>query len=419
MSASRTSPLFRRLRNAGLVLAALAALFAALFVSVSPSVREGARPTARDIAAAREAWHQVRDSRGSGEVVRVRLDNRMIRGLSTLASDATGRARFEGSLAGGVLSGKASIALPAGLWINVSGTVAGRHEGFPEFRLTVGRVTFPLAAGRWMAGLGRQMLRLGGATVPPLDEMVRQFSVDETHVIADVALPASSGMMERLVSANGEALNQPLVSDIYCEIAAGQRNQPVSDLSRMVRRTFDRSLARQTEERTRAAFVALAFLVVGDQAEPLAARAAELAEKCPHPFRQLTLHQREDLAKHWTFSAAIAAVLGEETSTSVGEWKELDDSLPDGSGFSFVDIAADRAGLRTALRALDPATAEQTLGELARATDEDLMPRSLLRGPEGLSEASFVNSFGSLDRERYRQAIAAIDRELARRGQRE
>ena len=143
-------------------------------------------------------------------------------------------------------------------------------------------------------------------------------------------------------------------------------------------------------------------------------RAAELSKDCPRPSERFLLHGREDLAKHWAFSAALASVLGEDTAANLGEWKELDDSLPDGSGFSFVDIAADRAGLRTALRAIDPATASETRGGLGRATDEGLLPTALLRAPEVLSDTSFVDRFGSLDRETYRRAIATIDRMLAR-----
>lgn len=414
MASSRSSLLLRRLRTAAIVLAALLAVFAALFVSFSPTVEQSVRPTARDIAAAREAWHQLREARGSGSAVRVRIDNRMIRGLSALASDATGLARFDGQVRQGVLSGRASVALPAGLWVNASGTVTGQHDGFPAFRLKVGRVAFPMAAGRWAADFGRLVLRLRGATLPPLDEVVRQFRVDQTDVVAQVALPEASGMVTELVSARSAPLNEPLVSDIYCAMAADQRDEPVSELSQMTRRLFDPARGRPSDERTRATFVALSFLVVRSKAEILAPRAAAMSKDCTRPFRTLLLQGRDDLAKHWALSAALAAVLGEETTDSLGEWKELNDSLEDGSGFSFVDIAADRAGARTALRALDPATADRTLRELARATEDGLLPSALLNGPEGLSEASFVDRYGSLDRERYRRAIGAIDRELAR-----
>lgn len=393
---------------------ALLVLAALLFVSFSPAVEAGPRPTARDIEAARGVWHQLKAAQASGEATRVRADNRAISGLSALASDATGMARFEAQVRQGVLSGRTSISLPAGLWINASATVTGRHTGFPAYSLKVGRVTFPPMASRWIAGLGRLLLRLNGATIPPLDDVVRQVVVNRQDVLAELALPASTGVVDGLIAAGGEGLDEPMVSDIYCRIAAAQRTDPVTDLSQLVGRTFDVAHAEETAEYSRAAFVALSFLVAGEKAEALAPLAAELKKDCPHPRRPILLHQREDLAKHWAFSAALTSVLGEETAASLGEWKELDDSLPNGSGFSFVDLAADRSGMRTALRATDPGTATDTIGALGRATDEDLLPASLLQAPQGLSEASFVDRFGSLDRERYRQAVAAIDQTLAR-----
>jgi hypothetical protein len=108
------------------------------------------------------------------------------------------------------------------------------------------------------------------------------------------------------------------------------------------------------------------------------------------------------------------SVLGEDATASLGEWKELRDSLPNGSGFSFVDLAADRSGMRIAVRALDPGTAAETVNTLRRATDADLLPEALLQEPEGLSEATFVNRFGSLDQERYRRAVVSIDQTLTR-----
>ncbi|HEY6817246.1 MAG TPA: hypothetical protein VI168_17040, partial [Croceibacterium sp.] len=142
-------------------------------------------------------------------------------------------------------------------------------------------------------------------------------------------------------------------------------------------------------------------------------------QECPLPEQGFRLHQREDLAKHWSFSAGLAAVLGGETAANLGEWKELDDSLPSGSGFSLVDLAADRSGLQTALRALDQDRAASMTAELGRATDEDLLPRELLRAPEGLPETAFVQRFDALDRERYRLAVESIDRTLARQRSRQ
>ncbi len=412
---SEVSPnnLVRYGSRAALAFALLIAAFAALFVSVAPAVDAPARPTSGNIAAAREVWNQVQAAQNAKAEGRVRLDNEAIEGLAALASDATGRARFEAGISRGVLSGTASYPLPAGLWINASASTAGEHSGFPAFYLKVGRVRFPLVVSRWVADMARQQLRRKGVMLPPLDDMIRHLAVDQREVVADLILPEGSGMVHGLISTGATPLDQSLVSGIFCRVAAEQEKARVTDLHQLVGRTFDPAHARGGEDFNRAAFVALSLLVVGEKAEALAPRAVELSKKCPHPGPGFLLHQREDLAKHWTFSAALTAVLGEETAASLGEWKELDDSLPNGTGFSFVDLAADRSGMQTALRALDPDRTVGTTTKLGLATEEDLLPRALLQVPEGMSEGAFLDRFGALDREKYRSAVASIDRTLA------
>ena len=81
------------------------------------------------------------------------------------------------------------MALPAGLWINASATVTGEHSGFPAYRLKVGRVTFPLAASRWIAELGRRVLRLNGVDIPPLDDLVSHYPDKLRNLMAELRLP--------------------------------------------------------------------------------------------------------------------------------------------------------------------------------------------------------------------------------------
>ena len=60
---------------------------------------------------------------------------------------------------------------------------------------------------------------------------------------------------------------------------------------------------------------------------------------------ELTLNGRHDSAQHFVISAALAAWAGEPVAEAIGLYKELDDARR-GSGFSFADLAADRAGTR-------------------------------------------------------------------------
>ena len=128
----------------------------------------------------------------------------------------------------------------------------------------------------------------------------------------------------------------------------------------------------------------------------------------------LTLGGRHDLAKHFLLSAAMAATIDPHFTRAMGEWKELDDSLPGGSGFSFVDLTADRAGLHLARAAVDPERAEAIAALLAQATDAQLFPAAAHRLDEGLADAEFRKSYGGLDTMTYAEAVRRVDRLLER-----
>jgi hypothetical protein len=72
---------------------------------------------------------------------------------------------------------------------------------------------------------------------------------------------------------------------------------------------------------------------------PLAAQWRQAAR------RTVTLARCDDFPKHFLISAVLAAEAGTPLADAVGPYKEVDDSRG-GSGSSFNDIAADRAGTR-------------------------------------------------------------------------
>lgn len=400
-------------RRTVLVIGAAVLLFSLLFVSFSPTVTAQRRPSAQDILTARQTWQQLMRAKGAA-ATDVRADDRVISGISALTRDATGLKRLDASLSAGNLRARGSMPLPFGLWVNASVEVSGNHTGFPPFRATIGRVVFPKIAGRPLAKLARTILRLKGAEIPPLDELVQTFSIKRGYVLAKVRLPPKSGLVDQVIAARSPPIRHDLVESIYCRIAAQQRAEPVHKLAGLVRRTFADAPRDSAQSYNRASFVALSLAVIGNRAETFTPRAASVRKKCLFPKGPMSLQGRTDLAKHWVFSAALTSVLGAQTAGSLGEWKELNDSLPQGSGFSFVDLAADRAGVQIALFALDRQTAAATKDKLSLATDNYILPEALLRAPEGLDETEFLRRFGSLDQANYAEAVSQIDRILAR-----
>ena len=401
------------LRNGAALVMFLVTVLVFMFMNVGATVKPAERPSAQDVGAAKEVWDQLKRTQGTGAATQVQFSPETIEGLASLLSDVTGIQRVETRLKNGVLSVSASIPLPLGLWLNSETTVAGQHAGFPAYRLKVGRISFPPTASRWIGDAVRWGFASSGAQNTSLDELVRHVSVEDDRVIAQIALPRDVSDIDNVIMVGADSIDPKLVSDLYCQAAADQRQDPTDLLPVLVNRLFARVPSTDAANFNRAAFVALSLLVVEEKADALVPEAAALTKDCPSPSLPVVLQGREDLAKHWVFSAALTSVFGAEVAANLGEWKELGDSLPNGSGFSFVDLAANRAGMQAALLSQDPKTSALAPRALILAREEDFLPKSLITAPEGLPEASFSDRFGNLEAKRYNQAVARIDQVLA------
>ena len=131
----------------------------------------------------------------------------------------------------------------------------------------------------------------------------------------------------------------------------------------------------------------------------------------PEP-RTVVLRGRHDLAQHFSISAATAAKGGSALSHLVGLAKELSDA-DGGSGFSFADMLANRAGIRVAELATDSADSARHLRRMARAglTEADIMP-SPAGLPEGMQEAVLLRTIGTPSSAAYAQLVDHIDRRI-------
>lgn len=135
------------------------------------------------------------------------------------------------------------------------------------------------------------------------------------------------------------------------------------------------------------------------------------ARNWPRPRSvKLTLLNRYDSAQHFAVSAALAAWGGEPLADAIGLDKEIDDSRH-GSGFSFADLVADRAGSRFGeLVARNADLLDKAL--LDPLANFDLAP-SLKGFPEYLSEREFKRQYGGPGQPAYQQVVAEIERRLA------
>ncbi len=160
----------------------------------------------------------------------------------------------------------------------------------------------------------------------------------------------------------------------------------------------------------RAVLLVTAFHVLGMPLKLLIPEAANW----PRANNQIvTLDQRDDFAKHFILSAAITAYTDTTLSDAIGLYKELEDSRS-GSGFSFNDIAADRAGTRFGEKAVANQTTARRLQQLvAPGLDSaDLMPPwSDL--PEFMSETEFKQRYGGLNMPTYQKMMQDIEKRVS------
>lgn len=394
--------------------------------SSQPWVPPMPAPGAQEAGAARSAlWQlrgQSRDSpSGHKDGTPVVLTKAEMAGLSALASHGLRPNRMNMAVIDGQLKIEASRPLIAGRWLNIRATFVGKSAGFLSPRLSIGIITLPASLGRYPFELIRAALVTSGTDLAPLDEIVRAVAIDKQTVTATLRLPTRTGLFDRLAGLGGNTINPRSVVRAYCKLAARQRVRPEADFAAQVRRAFAFGKAPPTPDQNGAALIALAMLVTDEKAGYLAGVEEWQTRRCRIAPPVVTLHGRADLPKHWALSAAISVTQGTQLASAVGEWKELADSLSkqsmfaagDPSGFSFVDLAADRAGFRAAKAAMSPSTAGATATRLAEATAADLLPRVLLEGPDGITNSQFKRRFGSLDAARYKAALLEIDRTLA------
>ena len=165
------------------------------------------------------------------------------------------------------------------------------------------------------------------------------------------------------------------------------------------------------KEENTAALWALA-ITYGD---PSFARFIGLENKiAPSSFKATTLRGRGDLVLHFLYSAILEQIGNADIGLSIGEIKELLDSNKGGSGYSFADLAADKAGLMFSNMLIS--SEEQAIhaqNTLANVNDESTFFPFIHDLPEGFKGNEFQRVFGDIMSPIYKQQEKNIDNRIA------
>ena len=177
----------------------------------------------------------------------------------------------------------------------------------------------------------------------------------------------------------------------------------------------ERSVGRDAIKENQAGIFALGILLGHPRIEEILGLtgAGDGRPAARHNLIPVALRGRSDWTRHFCVSAVLAVLSDEAVSGAAGLLKEELDGDTGGSGFSFSDLLADRAGTIFAIQATrDEASARAMQERLAGGfrIDEFFPPAADL--PEGLSDAQFQARYSGVGGEGYLRLIAEIERRV-------
>lgn len=380
-------------------------------------------------------WVQHAHHLGQGyRIYRIDADglNRLVEWSLTIPPLAGGRAEIALTDDGQSLRG--SLPVPSGAerlysagYLNVE--IAGQCEIVGEEllldlrSLQVGSVSVPGPAVRWLGRALAQWINRDAANAELLAG-VRSVRADRDGV--DVVV-SDDGLRRRRVAAlvrrvGDQADVAPIVRthlQAFAAIADGaQRRDPLFDV--VVRQAFQlaqqRSLTADPVTENRTAILALGIALGHSGIEAFVGDALDYETRAAMPvlLRQSRLRERADWSRHFWVSAALTVLAGDRISDAVGLLKEELDAGPGGSGFSFGDLMADRAGTEFARAATRDRAAASTIQQwvLDPNTDlQSLMPEAADL-PERLNDEELDARFDGVGGTRYRSLLENMEQRL-------
>ncbi len=301
-----------------------------------------------------------------------------------------------------------------GGYLNVAAEFSSQASTPELTAMQVGSLPLPSFIGRGVLYLAQIWLKRDPAYVS-LMQSVRSIRVVEDRLVLDYHWkPELLTLLERkgaevLIGADEKQrlLKYASVVRSAVERYPAKSEQP----ARLLLAEVFAQVARQGGDaaaENRAALTALGAYVAGISLPQLLEGRGRSTRRAPPVL--LTLHGRRDAAEHWLIAAAVSANGGSRLANAIGLAKEEEDVVS-GSGFSFTDLAFDRAGARLGALATGSQAAVVNT-QLANARqDTDLTP-IYADLPEFMPQSLFLRRYEKVGSPAYLRQVEEIDRRL-------
>jgi hypothetical protein len=386
---------------------AILALLLSFATSPKPSVARGGNVAVADLERGRQVWSVLglRHMR-EGQERQVLLASRDLSlGLNYLA----GRMGLEGAavdIARDRLLVRASQRLPwltVPRYFNLELALAQDGDRLAPVGLRLGTLPLPAALGGKVLEWGLALSPLA-AQYEVARDMLRSARLDNGRLILKFVWQgqALEAAMARSVGLDAAALN------VYRQRLATVKSREFTGLLRqMFALARERSRQGDPVAENRAVLTALAERALGQNLVSI--RGLQGLGR----WGGVNLMGRQDFAQHFALSAFIAATGGEGLSDAAGLYKELRDAR-EGSGFSFNDLAADRAGSRLGEASTrSERQARKVQDRLADVKESGVFFPRVDDLPQFMRQAEFERRFGGVGAPAYKSMAQKIEARIA------
>lgn len=410
-------------------------LLASLVIDDEPLIVDTSVPTVESALLARNLARAVLDTLdGRREDAAISASEDDLNALMTLVRRGAPRVSGRVRVRPWIVSLKVSVRLPdnpLGRYLNLQGEVLPDPRGLNIDSMQIGRLELPRPITQTLLR-GILNFGLGSGEGTELLRSVQSVSLHGTAVTVRLrSVPQLKERLKRLqlslskvldrAGGRDEPLDSSRVNSYYERLLETDRNHLISSspslavyLGPLFRLARDRSASEDPVRENGSALVALAIHLGDPRFAKLAGvnLAPELRSRSTYrPMVQLG--GRQDLCRHFVVSAGIKVLADRGVSTAIGEFKELLDAGRGGSGFSFVDLAADRAGIRFAEVATDPGGGARRLQQLLADTAREPVFFPVVAGlPENMSKTEFEQRYRGLSSRPYDELVREIDRRI-------
>lgn len=318
---------------------------------------------------------------------------------------------------------EASIAVPAlvtTLYLNLEIKVLPADELAIDY-VQIGSLSLP---GPFAVGLVESALNIytDSEIGTQAKEQITRVAMTDTQVAVSLK-PMDSFLMqlnEIRAGFDGERDELTKLTAYYLryiagrEIALKKKPQPFNAyLNLIMARAREQSTQENVLQHNKAAVLALAIFIGHHRIANFVGDVQPDVEHALKPASSVLLRGRSDLSKHFIISAALKMLSEQDVTVAIGEFKELMDRGMGGSGYSFVDLTADLAGVEMARVLADPDTALRAQNTLAGTPDESIYMPEIDGLTEGLSKQEFTRRYEKVDSEAYLQEVEQIRARLA------